>query len=1166
MTNQLETNRLEKQLLTVIPWVLAAVTAAVLLLNIPPGDAIGRYTSQVLIYGFLTAVALFFAALLTEGELSPAHAVGMIAFLALPDDALPVTLWAIFLGSLAGGTALVARRRPAGHLPFPRRWRSLVFIAARVTLSYYAAGQVYLFAGGGLPVTNRELTDVVGLLIIFVYGLVYLTLYTSIFVLEVYSDGRLVQNLIRNDLPQIFVVLLLPVPFALLTAQVASALSTSAALVSTFGLVLIILGLHALSRSEHRLRRQLNELRTLSVVTQAMRAHLNLNGLLKTIYVQVAHLLDTENFTVALYNPEHKRLEYPLVMIDGREQTNSQTMLHLPTMDSGLIEYILENGVPLLLNGDVLFQAQDLGVSPPPPSVQSWLGVPLVAGGRSLGVIVVVSRQNHRQFTQNDLRLLNIIAASASIAIENAQLYSQQRERAEQLSMLTNIASLLSNTLSADNVVDTVISSASAITQANAVAIYMLWEDSDEESITVRTAGLSDGFVENAPTPLLLQDKSGTPFHRRLPVAIGDASEETLTAPVKEALAQERMVAFIELPLAFAGEQIGLIVAYYDEPQIFTGERLEMLRTFATQAAQAIRNAQTYTVTDEALQRSVEQLLALGGIGRQLTSSVDLNTISQLILNSAADTTGTGVGAVALHDQHTGELRVMAQMGYPAGTFGSGFDFAQAFGIGHGLADDQLEEGQIYRVDDVRQQPGYKPLVKSTRSRLIVLIIRGAERIGYLVLESDELAAFSLKDSQFIAQITTQAIIAIDNAQLFDRITEARDRLQVILDAMEEAIILIDARGEIALANPRIRSLGLEPGDLLHRTIDSLLNGGAHDDMPMRLGFESAEEMASIVRDLSSPEDWDGYAPVMYTVASKDMQGTLYIQRYVIPVRDASEQFTGALLVFYNKTEEQELERARNEFSRMLVHDLRSPLTAVTTSLKLLQEIVPKDADFYDTVLSTTDASRRAIRKLLTRVDSLLDISKMESGRISIETDIAELPTIADNVSIELSPLAHELDVTIHADLDERLPLLDIDADKVERLLLNLVDNALKYAPSDTTVTIRAREVASDANGSTTPDERPRRWVKVEVVDQGPGVPEEYKESLFERFVQVEGRRKVRRGVGLGLTFCKLVTEAHGGQIWIEDNPIGGSIFAFTLPVTGAQFSPEDTDEFSISQ
>jgi signal transduction histidine kinase len=249
----------------------------------------------------------------------------------------------------------------------------------------------------------------------------------------------------------------------------------------------------------------------------------------------------------------------------------------------------------------------------------------------------------------------------------------------------------------------------------------------------------------------------------------------------------------------------------------------------------------------------------------------------------------------------------------------------------------------------------------------------------------------------------------------------------------------------------------------------------------------------------------------------------------------------GVLLVFYNKTEEEELARTREELSRMIVHDLRSPLTAVTTSLRLLQELVPKDLPVYEVVVSTTDASRRAIRKLLSRVDSLLDVARMESGQLSIDSELTELSFLVDNVRTELGPLAHELNVTIESQIDAKLPPLDIDGDKVERVILNLVDNALKYTAQDSKIVVRNHPPGEDGAAEG--------FVRIDIADRGPGVPTAYKMTLFDRFVQIEGRRKVRRGVGLGLTFCRLVTEAHGGRIWIEDNPGGGTIFAVTLPV-----------------
>jgi signal transduction histidine kinase len=131
--------------------------------------------------------------------------------------------------------------------------------------------------------------------------------------------------------------------------------------------------------------------------------------------------------------------------------------------------------------------------------------------------------------------------------------------------------------------------------------------------------------------------------------------------------------------------------------------------------------------------------------------------------------------------------------------------------------------------------------------------------------------------------------------------------------------------------------------------------------------------------------------------------------------------------------------------------------------------------------------------------------------------------------------------VQISIEIPPGLPVLFADAEKVERILLNLVDNAIKFTPSGGQVVVSAyppgKRGAED------------RFVRIEVRDTGPGIPDQHKERLFDRFAQLDGQRGHRRGTGLGLAFCRLAVEAHGGQIWIEDQPQGGAIFAFTLPV-----------------
>lgn len=233
-----------------------------------------------------------------------------------------------------------------------------------------------------------------------------------------------------------------------------------------------------------------------------------------------------------------------------------------------------------------------------------------------------------------------------------------------------------------------------------------------------------------------------------------------------------------------------------------------------------------------------------------------------------------------------------------------------------------------------------------------------------------------------------------------------------------------------------------------------------------------------------------------------------------------------------------ELQRVRQETSDLVVHDLRNPLGVISGSLSMLELVLPEDV--YQDNAELLDLAVTACGRMQRLVDSLLDVAKFSTGEMPLELTNVNFGVLLDNVAHHQSVTAVRQNVVIETSVADDLPLVLVDQEKMERVLINLMDNALKYSPDDGHITLAAQV------------EHVRGELIISVTDEGPGIPEDQRTRIFERFAQVsDTERPRRRGFGLGLTFCQLTVQAHGGEIWVEPGPNGaGSRFAFTLPLT----------------
>jgi signal transduction histidine kinase len=365
-------------------------------------------------------------------------------------------------------------------------------------------------------------------------------------------------------------------------------------------------------------------------------------------------------------------------------------------------------------------------------------------------------------------------------------------------------------------------------------------------------------------------------------------------------------------------------------------------------------------------------------------------------------------------------------------------------------------------------------------------------------------------------------------AQMTGTLRDERDVLDAVLDSAGDGIIMVDQGGHTVVAN----------------YVWSFLAGGeglaAASALKRADVGEQPESFAQLTqRWLSDP----------HQVAVADFERGEPYQRfrvYSAPVRHHGGAILGRIVVLRDVTRETEVERMRAALIASVSHELRSPLTAISGYTDTLLHDGPWDADTQREFLEVVSVSAGRLGAL---VDNLLDAATLEAGGLRLQREPVRLERIAERVLNARRLLAGSC--TLHLETRPGLPLADADPIRVEQVMANLVENAIKYSPSGGAVQMRIR---TDAD----------RMLSVSVADQGVGIAHQHLAHLFERFYRVESGGRSVRGVGLGLYICRSLVESHGGRIWVDSQPGLGSTFAFTLPALTETAEEEPTPRGAI--
>jgi signal transduction histidine kinase len=237
--------------------------------------------------------------------------------------------------------------------------------------------------------------------------------------------------------------------------------------------------------------------------------------------------------------------------------------------------------------------------------------------------------------------------------------------------------------------------------------------------------------------------------------------------------------------------------------------------------------------------------------------------------------------------------------------------------------------------------------------------------------------------------------------------------------------------------------------------------------------------------------------------------------------------------VFRDITERRELDQLRDDLLSSIYHDLRSPLSNVVSSLDVLENMLSLD-EGNPAIQSLFKIAVRSTERIQRLTHSLLDINRLEAGQPIVNLQAVQPRQLIQDTLDAVSPIARNKNQQIFAEADETLPTVMIDGDMIRRVLINLTENAVKFTPPQGVIRIGA--------------ELDGKYVRMWVADSGPGIPKEKRESIFDKYTRLHGKGGPA-GFGLGLAYCRLAVEGHGGRIWIENAANAGARFVFTLPL-----------------
>jgi PAS domain S-box-containing protein len=935
------------------------------------------------------------------------------------------------------------------------------------------------------------------------------------------------------------------------------------------------------SRLYADLQQRLNNLTLFNEVGRSINAKLDLDSLLTTVLAASVKLVGNRQAAIFLRDTTDGKFVARKALGFDLEQISR--MRFGPQV--GLVGAVIADPRGLIVpdaQQDARFVATTDTVE-----IRSMLLVPLVTAGQLIGVLSV-DKQVPNGFTNTDLVVLSTLADQAAVAIENARLFEESQRRLSEQALLYEAGQTIASTLEYQQVLELVTHQVMRATNAQFVIIQE-WDKTRGRLKTVHadfstTDGLAVTVIrETAFAPMdylkvahFLRDR------RNISLRVNDDELDPL---LRERLRQTGLIWTIEVPIVARDEVLGLLRlgdGRFD--RVLSDNEVQLVETLVNQAGVAISNARLY---DEVVQASQElegrvearthelaaanaevtlerdRVEVLFRITSELSSSLDLDRILNQALKLVAKAVGAPYGSIVLIDQQTDMLILRAALGSdgmppPGGK-------PTIFRRGEGLAGWAVTNRQTVIVPDLSCDARWVPIDEHGRdfkSALVTPLQMGEDVLGAIMLLHPAPDFFHETQLKLVTAAAGQVATAINNAELYRYLREQAELLggmlrgqqiessksQAILESIADGVLVSDSTGHVILFNAAAeRILGVLHDVVVGRALEDLQG----------LYPAPGVNWVNQVREWHASSDTRRRTPVL-SQRIEFASERRFVNVSIAPVT-LHDEYLGSVSVFRDITREVQADRAKSEFVSTVSHELRTPMTSIKGYADLLLmgaagQVNETQQHFLSVIKSNAD-------RLSVLVNDLLDISRIESGRVKLDLKPLPLEGVIEQVMTTLRGKIEEKRLTLRLSLPEdKLPRVYGDRDRLIQILTNLISNAYQYTPPGGTLTVRARLLDPVLPaGSATPA---GPMVQIDVIDTGIGIAPENQPKVFERFFRVDDPNVHEfPGTGLGLAIVRSLVEMHDGRIWLESTAGAGTTFSFTLRAVAAELAPTATPE-----